>query len=78
MKSLVKDIHDIKMKLDMTKKETLKLFEERKVRSYYPIHTVSQGEQKIGREVVSPLSAKKFFETQKTEGKIEGGEKREE
>lgn len=37
-----------------------------------------QLEQKTGREVVSPLSAKKFFEAQKTEGKIEGGEKREE
>lgn len=37
-----------------------------------------QLEQKTGREVVSPLSAKKFFETQKSEGEIEDGEKREE
>lgn len=37
-----------------------------------------QLEQKTGREVVTPLSAKRFFEVQKSEGKIEGDEKREE
>ncbi|MDE6439482.1 MAG: Bro-N domain-containing protein [Bacteroidales bacterium] len=35
-------------------------------------------EQKTGRKVVSPLSAKSFFESPKPEGKLEGGEKREE
>ncbi|ADV45016.1 hypothetical protein [Bacteroides helcogenes] len=37
-----------------------------------------QLELKTGREVVTPLSAKKSFEAQKPEGEIEGGEKREE
>lgn len=37
-----------------------------------------QLEQKTGREIVTPLSAKRFFEVQKSEGKIEGDEKREE
>ena len=36
-----------------------------------------QLEQKTGREVVTPLSAKRFFEGQKPEGEIESGEKRE-
>lgn len=33
-----------------------------------------QLEQKTGREVVSPFSAKRFFGGQKPEGKLEGGE----
>lgn len=37
-----------------------------------------QLEQKTDRKVVTPLSAKRFFEVQKSEGKIEGDEKREE
>ena len=32
-------------------------------------------EQKTGRKIVSPLSAKKFFDAQKQEREIEGGEK---
>ncbi len=37
-----------------------------------------QLEQKTGREVVSPLSAKRFFEAQRPKGEIESDEKREE
>lgn len=36
-----------------------------------------QLEQKTGREVVSPLSAKRFFEAQRPKGEIESDEKRE-
>lgn len=37
-----------------------------------------QLESKTGRQVVSPLSAKRFFEGQKDQDKIEGGDKEEE
>ena len=37
-----------------------------------------QLEAKTGRNVVSPLSAKRFFEGQKDHDKIEGGNKKEE
>ncbi len=37
-----------------------------------------QLEQETGREVVSPLSAKRFFEAQRPKGEIESDEKREE
>ncbi|MGN0281435.1 MAG: hypothetical protein ACI4B3_03920 [Prevotella sp.] len=37
-----------------------------------------QLEAKTGRNVVSPLSAKRLFEAQISKGEIEGGEKREE
>ena len=37
-----------------------------------------QLENKTGRQVVSPLSAKRFFEGQKDQDKIEGGNKKEE
>lgn len=37
-----------------------------------------QLEQKTGREVVSPLSAKRFFEGQRPKGEIESDEKIEE
>lgn len=37
-----------------------------------------QLEQKTGREVVSPLSAKRFFKAQRPKGEIESDEKREE
>ena len=36
-----------------------------------------QLESKTGRQVVSPLSAKRFFEGQKDNDKIEGGDKEE-
>ena len=37
-----------------------------------------QPASKTGRNVVSPLSAKRFFEGQKDQDKIEGGNKKEE
>ena len=67
----------------MTKREIQKLFEDKKIRTiwddeqekwYFSIVARVAREQleaKTGRKVVSPLSAKRFFEGQKDQGLLD-------